>query len=69
MDRSSFTAEAWGFWFMYIAPFLLQNRFADQKYHEHLCNLVDIMKICLQFEITDDEIDGLEEKIHNWVHL
>jgi hypothetical protein len=44
-DRSSFTAEAWSFWFMHLAPFLLLNRFADQKYHRHLCDLVDIMKI------------------------
>lgn len=68
-DRSSFTAEAWSFWFMNLAPFLLHNRFADPKYHWHLCDLVDIMKVCLQFEITDDEIDALEEKIHIWVRL
>jgi hypothetical protein len=68
-DRSSFTAEAWSFWFMHLAPFLLQNRFADPKYHRHLCDLVDIMKICLQFEITEEEINELEKKIHNWVRL
>jgi hypothetical protein len=68
-DRSSFTAEAWSFWFMELAPFLLHNRFADKKYHQHLCDLVDIMKICLQFEITDEEVNVLEQKIHAWVHL
>ena len=54
---------------MHLAPFLLQNCFAEQKYHWHLCNLVDIMKISLQFEITNEEIDALEEKIHIWVRL
>jgi hypothetical protein len=68
-DRSSFTAEAWSFWFMHLAPFLLQNRFPDPKYHWHLCDLVDIMKICLQFEITEEEINELEKKIHIWVRL
>ena len=53
VDRSYVTAEGWGFWFMYLAPFLLQHRFADEKYHRHLCDLVDIMKTCLQFEITE----------------
>ena len=68
-EHGNFTAEAWGFWFMHIAPFVLQNRFMDQKYYRHLCDLVDIMKICLQFKITEDEIDVLEEMIHDWVHL
>ena len=61
--------KGWGFWFMYLVPFLLQHSFADEKYHCHLCNLVDIMKTCLQFEITEQEIDELEEKIHAWVCL
>jgi hypothetical protein len=68
-ERSYFTAEAWGFWFMHIAPFVLQNRLTDPKYHQHLCDLVDIMKTCLQFEITERQIDELEAKIHIWVDL
>ena len=68
-DRGTYTAEAWCFWFMYLAPYILHSRFADQKYHRHLCDLVDIMKTCLQFEITENEIDELEVKIHNWVRL
>jgi hypothetical protein len=24
-DRSNYTTEAWCFWFMYLAPFMLQN--------------------------------------------
>jgi len=27
------------------------------------------MKICLQFEITEEEINELEKKIHSWVRL
>jgi hypothetical protein len=69
IDRSYITAEGWGFWFMYLAPFLLQGRFSDAKYYHHLCDLVDIMKACLQFEITEQEVDELEEKIHAWVRL
>jgi hypothetical protein len=54
---------------MYLAPFLLQNRFTDPKYHQHLCDLVDIMQTCLQFEITEEEVNELEGKIHDWVRL
>ena len=68
-DRSNYTAEAWCFWFMYLAPFMLQNRFPDQKYHQHLCDLIDIMKMCLRFEITSEEVDDLEQKIYAWVRL
>lgn len=68
-DRSTYTAEAWCFWFMHLAPYILHNQFVDQKYHRHLCDLVDIMTSCLQFEITEDEINELEVKIHNWVRL
>ncbi|KAJ7266112.1 hypothetical protein C8J57DRAFT_1469942 [Mycena rebaudengoi] len=64
---SKFTAESWCFWFVYMAPGLLQNRFADQKYHDHLCELSEIIKTCLKFTITHNEIDLLEERIIKWV--
>lgn len=65
--RSDYTAEAWCFWIMHLAPILLHNQFSDQKYYQHLCDLVEIMKICLQFEISTAGIDALEAKIHEWV--
>ncbi|KAJ7808167.1 hypothetical protein B0H14DRAFT_3482564 [Mycena olivaceomarginata] len=51
-----FTAEAWCFWFVYMAPALLKDRFSHPKYHTHACKLSDIIKKCLQFEITDTEL-------------
>jgi hypothetical protein len=60
-DRSTFTAESYTFWFMYIAPHLLKGRFRDEKYYTHSQALVDIMKATLQFEITHDEIDSRVE--------
>ena len=66
-ERGWFTAEAWCFWFIYLAPILLNGRFSDHKYYDHMCDLVVIMKICLQFSITQDEVDDLEDKIITWV--
>jgi hypothetical protein len=66
-DQSSFTAESWSFWFIYLAPILLRNRFQHTKYYNHMMALVDIMKTCLKFEITLVEIDGLEKNIIKWV--
>ncbi|KAG2339233.1 hypothetical protein BDR05DRAFT_850985, partial [Suillus weaverae] len=66
-DHSSFTAESWSFWIIYLAPTLLRSCFLNVKYHKHLCELVWIMKKMLQFSITHAEIDELEQRIANWV--
>ncbi|KAJ6619595.1 hypothetical protein B0H10DRAFT_1687772, partial [Mycena sp. CBHHK59/15] len=62
-----FPTEVWCFWFVYMAQGLLQNRFSDPKYHVHLCELAEIIKTYLKFNITHDEIDTLEERIVQWV--
>jgi hypothetical protein len=66
-DQSTYTAEGWAFWFMYIAPILLQGRFQKVNYYTHFCDLVDIMKTCTRFSITRPEINDLEKKIIQWV--
>lgn len=67
-DRSSFTAEAWCFWFVYLAPTLLKNRFQNNRYYQHLCEFTEIIKLCLRYSITRSEIDNdLEPRIINWV--
>ncbi|KAI0662144.1 hypothetical protein C8Q70DRAFT_879661, partial [Cubamyces menziesii] len=63
----AFTADIWAFWFMYVAPIVLRGRFADDKYHIHLCDFVNIMKATLQFEITRAELETLRNKIIIWV--
>ncbi|KAF9231532.1 hypothetical protein BU15DRAFT_55998 [Melanogaster broomeanus] len=45
-DHSYFTAESWAFWFMHLAPALLRHRFPKDKYYNHMCDLVTIMKVC-----------------------
>ncbi|KAG1744422.1 hypothetical protein EDB19DRAFT_1894563 [Suillus lakei] len=59
-DHTSFTAESWSFWIIYLAPTLLRSRFPNAKYHKHLCELVWIIKKMLQFLITHAEINELE---------
>ena len=65
-ERHLFTAEAWAFWIVYIAPYSLRGRLAD-KYYNHLMLFVDIIKLCLQFVITNEEILALQEMIIRWV--
>ncbi|KAI0069407.1 hypothetical protein K474DRAFT_1584140, partial [Panus rudis PR-1116 ss-1] len=66
-DRSTFTAESWTFWFMYIAPASLAKRFEDKKYYTHAMDLVTIMKMTLQYEITRAQVEELKERCWRWV--
>ena len=67
-DHSYYTAKAWAFWFMYVAPIVLKNRL-DDKYYKHMFLLVKIMKTTLKFELSLQEIDELEEQVIQWVEL
>jgi hypothetical protein len=62
-----YTAETWAFWFVYLAPILLKGRFADPKYHTHLCEFSDIIKACLRFTSTTTQIEELRQDINCWV--
>ena len=66
-DRSGFTAESWAFWYMYVAPIVLKNRFPKKRYYKHLCALSKIMKTMLRYELMHEEIDKLESEIIRWV--
>ena len=66
-QRSHYNTESWEFWIIYVAPIVLQDRFPDDKYYEHICSLGKIMKTTLKFELTMQDIDELEEEIVQWV--
>jgi len=46
-DSSYFTAEGWAFWFMYLAPILLQGRFQKEVYYRHMLRVLFIGLILL----------------------
>jgi len=58
-NRSYCSAEMWSFWTLYLGPVLLRCRFHRQKYYTHFVQLVRLLNLCLQFEITDAEIDEI----------
>ncbi|CCO36849.1 hypothetical protein BN14_10996 [Rhizoctonia solani AG-1 IB] len=65
-DQSLYKAEAYGFWIQYIAPIVLKGRLSN-KYYQHVLDLRAILDLCLQFEITMEQIDELELRIIRWV--
>jgi Transposase family tnp2 len=66
-DCSSFTSSTWSVWSLFIAPTVLQGRFPEGRYHTHFCSLVKILNLCLQFEISEKDINEIELGIRKWV--
>ncbi|THU96633.1 hypothetical protein K435DRAFT_819415 [Dendrothele bispora CBS 962.96] len=67
-DGAYLSAEMISFWTLYLGPILLHSKFADQRYYDHFIPLVRLLNICLQFEISNDEVDQLENGFATWVN-
>jgi len=65
--RYSYSAEAWSFWALYLGPVLLRRRFRRQRYYTHFIKLVKLLQMCLQFEITTEEIQIIRGGFIEWV--
>lgn len=66
-SKSSWTADTRSFWTLYIGPVVLDNRFKKQKYYDHFVDLVKLLNICLQFEVSTSEIAHLRSGLIKWV--
>src|SRR5260221_10375356 len=66
-ELSSFTSSTWSMWSLFIAPTVLRRRFPEECYYKHFCSLVRILNLCLQFEISEKDIDEIESGIRKWV--
>ena len=66
-DRSTCTADAWSLWTQYIAPPLLRQRFKHARYYNHFVDLVELLHLCLQFELTMEDIHRIRDGFAAWV--
>jgi len=66
-ERSSMTAEAWGFWCMYLAPILLRNRFSRRRYYDHFLKLVQLVHMCISFELKRSKVEEIRQGFQDWV--
>jgi hypothetical protein len=66
-DCSSFTSSTWSVWSLFIAPIVLQGRFPEDRYYKHFCSLVELLNLCLQFEISEEDLNKIELGIREWV--
>ena len=66
-DRTYYSAEMWSLWALYFGPVLLRRRFQHAKYYTHFIRLISLLNLCLQFEITDNEIEDVRQGFVQWV--
>ena len=66
-DRSTFTADNWSFWALYIGPVLLQRKFSHTRYYDHFVQLVQLLHICLKFEYTAADLKTIRDGFIAWV--
>jgi len=66
-DCSYFTSSTWSMWSLFIAPTVLRGRFPKECYYNHFCSLVRILNLCLQFEISEEDVNDIESGIRKWV--
>ena len=66
-NRSSFSAEAWSQWGLFIGPVILNHRFKHIKYYNHFCDLVRLVNLCLQYQLSDDELLEIRTGFIEWV--
>ncbi|KAH9857262.1 hypothetical protein C2E23DRAFT_721145 [Lenzites betulinus] len=66
-DRSACTADAWSLWTLYISPVILRSQFAHSRYYRHFVSLVELLHLCLQFEVSRDDIQRIRDGFASWV--
>ncbi|RXW22118.1 hypothetical protein EST38_g3746 [Candolleomyces aberdarensis] len=66
-EKASSTADMWSFWLQYLGPVLLSRKFRRPIYFQHFIELVKLVRICLQFELTAEDLQILRDGFPNWV--
>ncbi|KAJ7168417.1 hypothetical protein C8R43DRAFT_1085761 [Mycena crocata] len=66
-ERYYFIADTWSVWTMSLGPILLRRRFKNPIYYTHFVSLVQLLYLCLQFEISTEDINTIETGMATWV--
>jgi hypothetical protein len=66
-ERWKLTAETWLFWALFLAPTLLRGCFQKPKYYNHFMDLVRLIKQCLVFTITLQDLNEMDLGFIKWV--
>ena len=66
-DKSACTADSSSFWALCLGPVLLKNRFLNHAYYNHFICLIKLINLCLQFEISMEDIAKIRAGFIKWV--
>ena len=61
------SAEMYANWTLFIAPIVLCGRFKSAQYYQHFMRLVELLKLCLAFEISEEMLNQIDEGFRLWV--
>ncbi|XP_006459841.1 hypothetical protein AGABI2DRAFT_142250 [Agaricus bisporus var. bisporus H97] len=67
LQQSQMTSEMYSNWTLFVAPILLYNKFPQRKYYQHFMKLVQLLKMCMEFEISEEMLDVIEGGFRAWV--
>ena len=67
LKYSPMSAEMYTNWTLFIAPVVLRGRFKNAQYYRHFMQLVDILRLCLLLEISEEVLDQIDEGFRSWV--
>ena len=67
IDRSTFSAEAWSQWALFVGPVVLNGRFPHRKYYAHFCDLVRLINLCLRFGFSKGDLSKIRVGFIEWV--
>ena len=65
--RHLMNAEMYANWTLFIAPIVLHGRFKKPRYYKHFIQLVELLKLCLVFEISEVMLNRIDEGFRLWV--
>ena len=65
--QSQMSAEMCANWTLYIAPIVLRGRFKNSQYYRHFIQLVELLELCLAFEISEEMLNQIDEGFSLWV--
>ena len=65
--RFQMNAEMYANWTLYIALIVLRGRFKRPQYYRHFMQLVELLKLCLAFEISEAMLNQMAVGFRSWV--
>jgi len=64
-DASHASAKMCSIWILYFASTLLHRWFQQQQFYKYFLHLVCLLKLCMEFELIQEQIDELKEGFKN----